>query len=258
MTDSFLWNDKNDTLAAIADGRLVSWYYPNAIYVDKDLMESTKVVKELNEIGQMAQMVSFFGSQIVIRRKDGGLVNVSISPYPSILFEFCDKQKWNKAVRLCRFVKEQTLWACLAAISLNSKELNTAEIALAAIDSIDKVKMINKIKEMPNEAARNAMLAVYFHKTNEAEHGLLQAKLYYRAIKLNIKLFKWDRALELAVNNKTHIETVLAYRKRYLERVGKEETNKKFAKQFQEHPNVDWETVKANIKAEKEREKKGK
>ena len=39
MTDSFLWNDKSDILACIADGRLLTWYYPNAIYVDKDLMD---------------------------------------------------------------------------------------------------------------------------------------------------------------------------------------------------------------------------
>ena len=62
MCDSFLWNDKNDTLAAVADGRLIAWYYPNAIYVDKDLMEQAKVIKDLPEIGQMTQMISFFGS----------------------------------------------------------------------------------------------------------------------------------------------------------------------------------------------------
>jgi len=81
-----------------------------------------------------------------------------------ILFEFCDKQKWEKAIRLCRFVKEQTLWACLAAISLNARELNTAEIALAAVESIDKVQFVNKVKELPSEASRNAALALYFHK----------------------------------------------------------------------------------------------
>lgn len=59
---------------------------------------------------------------------------MSISPYPSILFDFCDKVKWEKALKLCRYVKEPTLWACLAAISLHQRELNTAEIALAAIE----------------------------------------------------------------------------------------------------------------------------
>ena len=33
-----------------------------------------------------------------------------------------------------RYVKELTLWACLAAVSLYYRELNTAEIALAAIE----------------------------------------------------------------------------------------------------------------------------
>jgi intraflagellar transport protein 80 len=46
MTDSFLWHDKSDILSCISDGRLITWYYPNAIYVDKDLMEITKHTKE--------------------------------------------------------------------------------------------------------------------------------------------------------------------------------------------------------------------
>jgi len=36
------------------------------------------------------------------------------------------------------------------------------------------------------------------------------------------------RALELAVKHKTHIDTVLAYRQRYLHNFGKRETNKRF------------------------------
>ena len=47
---------------------------------------------------------------------------------------------------------------------------------------------------------------------------MLTARLYYRAIKLNIKLYKWDRALAIAVENKTHVDTVIAYRQRYLQR----------------------------------------
>jgi intraflagellar transport protein 80 len=47
MTDTFLWNEKNDILSAVSDGRLLTWYYPNAIYVDKDLMDLTKVIKVL-------------------------------------------------------------------------------------------------------------------------------------------------------------------------------------------------------------------
>jgi len=41
------------------------------------------------------------------------------------------------------------------------------------------------------------------------------------------------RALELAVKHKTHIDTVLAYRQRYLHNFDKKETNKHF-KQYSE------------------------
>lgn len=45
MAESFLWNDKHDILSCIADGRLQTWYYPNAIYVDKELMDLCKNIK---------------------------------------------------------------------------------------------------------------------------------------------------------------------------------------------------------------------
>ncbi|EAR82753.3 intraflagellar transporter (macronuclear) [Tetrahymena thermophila SB210] len=255
MADSFLWNDKHDILSCIADGRLQTWYYPNAIYVDKDLMDLCKNTKEAAEIGRMSQMINFNGSQVILRRKDGGLITLNISPYPSILFDFCEKNKWEKAIKLCRFVKESSLWACLAAVSLHSRELNTAEIALASIEAADKVKYIEYINELPSDASKQAALSVYFHKNLEAEQLLIKNKLIYRAIKLNIKLYKWNRALELAEQNNQFVDMVLGYRKRYLEQVKKEETDKKF---LQLKVEVNWPDIKSRIKAEKEREAKQK
>ena len=84
-------------------------------------------------------MLSFTENNILVRRKDGAVVNLSISPYPTLLFEFCEKGKWEKAIKLCRFVKEAPLWASLAGLSLQFRELATAEIALAAIEAADKV-----------------------------------------------------------------------------------------------------------------------
>ena len=115
----------------------------------------------------MSQMLTFSNSQVTLRRKDGGLITLSISPYHNILFDFCDKNKWDKAVKLCIFVKEQTLWACLAAISLYGRELNTAEIALAAIECVDKVQYITYIRDLPSEASRSSALALYFHKQSK-------------------------------------------------------------------------------------------
>ncbi|CAM9723969.1 unnamed protein product, partial [Sphacelaria rigidula] len=43
-----------------------------------------------------------------------------------------------------------------------------------------------------------------------------------------MRIFRWSRALELAVQHKTHVDTVLGYREKYLKRAGKEETDKRF------------------------------
>ena len=240
-------------LSAIADSKHITWFYPNAIYVDRDLMQKAKQIRECTDIGKLAQMTCFTGTLCSVRRLDGGMATLQVSPYPRVLYEHIDKADFEKAIRLCRFVKEATLWATLAAMAIYQRELNTVEIALAAIDEADKVQFINYVKELPSEPSRNAALAVYQKKIPEAEQILLQARLYYRAIKLNIKMYKWDRALEIAIQNKTHVDTVIAYRKRFLQMYGKEETNDKM-KQLSKDLHVDWETVKTKIRADKEKE----
>jgi hypothetical protein len=56
----------------------------------------------------------------------------------------------------------------------------------------------------------------------------------YRAIKLNIRLFRWGRALELAVTHRTHVDTVLGYRQRHLEALGRPETDPRFLQYAQQ------------------------
>lgn len=82
---------------------------------------------------------------------------------------------------------------------------------------------------------------------------MMGAQLFYRAIKMNIKLYRWNRALDIAINKTTHVDTVIAYRNRFLEQYNKEETNERFV-QLSQEIQVDWETVKTKIKAEKQRE----
>ena len=113
-------------------------------------------------------------------------------------------------------------------MAIDCRELNTLEIALAVIDEADKVQYVNYIKELPSEPARNAALSLYCKKVNEAENILMSARLFYRAIKMNIKMYKWEKALDIAIAQKTHVDTVIAYRKRFLEQYQKEETNEKF------------------------------
>ena len=81
------------------------WYYPNEVYVDKELINKTKYVKMDGDFGKSAQIHLFSGAKCLVRRSDGVLVTVSTSPYPLMLYDRVSKGQWDKAMRLCRFIK---------------------------------------------------------------------------------------------------------------------------------------------------------
>ncbi|XP_051873931.1 intraflagellar transport protein 80 homolog isoform X2 [Pristis pectinata] len=256
MVHSMAWNDTINILCGMQNMYFVVWYYPNVVYVDKELLSKTVNEKDASEFGKSPQIVNYVGNQVTIRRVDGSMIHTSISPYPAILHEYVSASRWEDAVRLCRFVKEQTMWSCLAAMAIAHKDLMTAEVAYAAIGEIDKVQYINMIKDLPSKESRMAHLLLFTGNVQDAEGILIQSGLIYQAIQININLYNWDRALELAVKYKTHVDTVLAYRKKFLEDFHKEESNKRFL-QYAEGVEVNWEKIQVKIEMEiaKERER---
>ncbi|XP_077987595.1 intraflagellar transport protein 80 homolog [Glandiceps talaboti] len=254
MIGSLSWNDTTNILAALQDGKLTVWYYPNAVYVDKDLLPKTILEKDASEFGKNPHLVSFLGNHITIHRADGSIVSTGITPYPSMLQELVGGARWEDAVRLCRFVKDNALWACLACMAAYAKDLSTAEVAYAAIDEADKVEFIIHIKEIPSKEARKAEMALFTGNAQDAEAILLQAGLIFRAIMTNVELYNWDRALDLAVKHKTHVDTVLAFRKKFLDDFEKKETNKKFL-QYAEGIQIEWEKINAKIESEYQNER---
>eukprot|EP00994_Dinema_validum_P002678 NODE_159_length_2317_cov_91.151675_g113_i0.p1 GENE.NODE_159_length_2317_cov_91.151675_g113_i0~~NODE_159_length_2317_cov_91.151675_g113_i0.p1 ORF type:complete len:752 (-),score=174.38 NODE_159_length_2317_cov_91.151675_g113_i0:3-2258(-) len=232
MVASVKWNDYSEILVAIADGKLVVWYYPSVVYIDRDLLPKTRIIRTDAEFGRHDQLLDFFGSRCSCRRgSDGAVLTFAIRPYPIMLFTHVGNNAWDTAVRLCRFVKEPALWSILAALAVKGGELNTAEEAYANIDESDKLQYIKYISEIPNAAGRSAELQLFQRRQDEAETILLQAGLIYRAIKLNIRLFNFERALHLAVQHKTHIDTVLYFRQKYLNNFHKEEQSENFLKE---------------------------
>ncbi|KMQ84325.1 intraflagellar transport protein 80-like protein [Lasius niger] len=61
-----------------------------------------------------------------------------------------------------------------------------------------------------------------------AEGILLQSGLIKEAIRINIKVYNWNRALELAIRHKKQLEEVLNARAKYLHTINKNETNQSF------------------------------
>ncbi len=85
------------------------------------------------------------------------------------------------------------LWACLAVMAVFGEDLNTAEVAYAAIDEIHKVQFICNVKSVPSSEGRAAELALLRKQPREAESILLSGNLVFRAIKMWIDLFNWER-----------------------------------------------------------------
>lgn len=253
MVDSVIWNDDTDMLAAMIDQKLVVWYYPSVVYVDKDLIQLTKFVKDSGEFGKVPQLQYFQGSRCTVRRIDGALITSNVNSHVGLLYKHVLSNSWDKAIRLCRFVKDNSLWGCLAAMAIEAKDLNTAEVAYAAVEEVDKLQFVLNIKQIPTEEGRSAELCLFRRRPEEAEAILLQAGLVFRAIEMNVKLFNWDRALELAVQHKTHVDTVIYYRNNFLLQAQRPETNQRYL-QYAQQVEVDENAILAKVKQEAEKE----
>lgn len=252
MTSSLAWHEHHEILTAIADGRLTTWYYPSIVFSDRDLLAMTKTVCDdgAEDFSRNDRIVSFDGTRVSVRRgADGALLTFNTSPYPFMIFEHVARSDWSGAMRLVRFLDEKPLWAIITGMALRQSELNVAEVGYGALYELDKVRYIRQLKSIPTPEGRQAELALFQRRPTEAERILLQAGLIFRCIDMHTRLFNWERALELATERKTHVDTVLARRQKYLAALGKPETISLF-KELEASVKVDWDTVVEKVKQE--------
>jgi intraflagellar transport protein 80 len=145
MVDGLAWNEDNQLLAAIVDGRLTVWYFPAVVMVDRELRDQTRVVlaapaststissDNSNGTGggtvnsfRQGSIAGFYGVQCLVRRSDGAIINVpGISAYPVVLMEVVRKKQWEEAVKLCRFIKVKNI--CTQSILLKSANMNVLQ-----------------------------------------------------------------------------------------------------------------------------------
>jgi intraflagellar transport protein 80 len=228
--ESFTFNDETDVLVGLSDGKLNVWYSPAVALLDKDLIPITTSSMDASEYGRNAQIVAYTGNRISVRKVDGSFLYTATSVDIPLLYELVRGGKWEEAIRLCRHQKNSVLWGALASMAIAKKHLDAAETALCEVNEVAKVEYIQYIKSIPSEEGRTAEMSLFKRQPDEAERILLQASppLIYRAIKMNINLYRWNRALEIALKFKSHVDTVLAYRQQYLQEFGKTENMSKF------------------------------
>lgn len=255
MVDTVRWCEDNMSLAAVADGHLVVWYYPETVLIDRDLLPLTLMRQPAADLGKTAEILDYRGTRVTVRRSDGAVVFFSVSPYPSILERFCAASDWEPALRLCRYVKSKNLWAVLAAMAVGGKELHTAEVAYAAIEEVDKLLFMCHIKELPTPEAREAELLLFRRRQADAVQVLVQGGWIYRAIKMCIHSFAWDKAYDLARTHAAWLDVVLFHRQKFLRHVNRQETLPKLLQLAEQLGVVNEESMRSKIDAEKQRER---
>lgn len=139
--ESFIFNDETNVLVCLADGFLKFWYYPDIALVDKDLLQRTTTAIEATEFGHSAQILAYTANRVSIRKVDGSILFTATTQDIPLLYEFTRAGRWDEATRLCRHQKSPNLWATLGSMALAKKQLDTAEIALAELDEVAKVRV---------------------------------------------------------------------------------------------------------------------
>jgi len=120
MVDSFSWNDSTDMLVALIDQRLVTFLYPSVVFVDKDLLPMTQQAKQCADAGKYANIYSFVGSHVGIRKADGASLAMMTTPYAHLLYQHVEKGIWHWTTAfkypLCRHFPSSVLYHSLIVI----------------------------------------------------------------------------------------------------------------------------------------------
>lgn len=253
FVDEFVWHTSHDIIIARNNEKLTVWCCPSAIFFTAELMPMLKT--ELHLLFDAQELHQFDGTHAFVSAKpDGAFCVVPISPFLIMLHESVEiHRNWKVVLQICRAMNEQYLWAVCATSAVQAGEIDSAQEAYAALSLIDRVMFLGKVKKMKSPAARNAMIAILQGRINEAEDILIQGGCIFRAIKMNISVGRWDKALAIAQRTNKFVEVVCAYRTKFLKDMEMEETDPKFVKLGP----IDMASVKSIIQKEKEAELTG-
>ncbi|ORZ38192.1 WD40-repeat-containing domain protein [Catenaria anguillulae PL171] len=254
MVESARFDEESPVLAAVVDHKLTFLMYPAVVLVDPDLRGLTrKVVKDAAV--KAARIAWFSKSQCALRRTDGSSMVVAYTcPYTRHVHLLAARKKWDAMVTLGRAAKSREVWAVIAGLAVQGNELNTAEVAYAAVDMADKVSYLGYIKEISKSAeVRNAEVLVFKRMFREAEGVLVASGNGFWAVRMWCGLHQWDRALDVATRFKEYLPVVLAARQEFLARMGGlEEKNKRFVQALQQVDGgvINKERVRALVRQE--------
>ena len=223
-----MWSTDTNILVGLHDSCYSVWYCPGEACADPTLIALTTFTYDTSEFGKNISLENFEGGNITFR-SSGAIFTIAVKMYCVMLHKLFADNSWEKALKLCRMVQNQILWATLAAMASKRNQLEISEEAFSASLQIDKVNYLNFIKDLkpssPEQMAENSLMN---GRIQEAEIILLHNKKVQEAILLCLRMHRWERALDIAVKNEQDLDLVLKEREKFLQALGKEEYDPKF------------------------------
>jgi intraflagellar transport protein 80 len=223
-----MWSTDTNILVGLHDSCYSVWYCPGEACADPTLIALTTFTYDTSEFGKNVSLENFEGANITFRCS-GAIFTIAIKMYCVMLHKLFADNAWEKALKLCRMVQNQILWATLAAMASKRNQLEISEEAFSASLQIDKVNYLNFIKDLkpssPEQMAENSLMN---GRIQEAEIILLHNKKIHEAILLCLRMHRWDKALDIAVKNEQDLDLVFNEREKFLQALGKEEYDQKF------------------------------
>uniref|UniRef100_A0A915EGG2 Intraflagellar transport protein 80 homolog n=1 Tax=Ditylenchus dipsaci TaxID=166011 RepID=A0A915EGG2_9BILA len=146
LVSNLCFNTSTNMLSAFQDQKLVVYTYPGVVFTDKDLLQATVLdLTNSNEVGGNASTIS------------GGIDKSAF--LIGFIGNTVTSSKWDQAVRICRAVKEDYLWATLAGLAAADKNYVVAEICYGQLFETEKVLLLGEIRSETDPQLKSAMMS---------------------------------------------------------------------------------------------------
>lgn len=213
MIRDICWHVDYNLLVSLHENQknLSIWLHPNAVFMDSSLLQDVILTLTSQEISSNSRIIEFSQNRITIERQDRLKIYMTVNPFVILLHKHKIENRLDEAIRMCNFLDKSiheiepvernvrdSLWATLAVMSLEQKQYRIAEVAYAAINKLDKVLYLNRIKTLTSQELITIESELLCGNFDLAENLLIQKGYFLRAVHLNLQLQNWIRALDLA------------------------------------------------------------
>ena len=181
---------------------------------------------------------------IEVLKSDGTMAELGVTPLLEAITQSLSDA--GSLGRLCIRFPCDDLAAITVAAGIMSRNLTVCIRAGVLLKDLGLLSLLNKIKSAADSAVkREALWLVLAGQDEAAVRHVKDSGIVFKAIKLSIKLHRWEEALQAA--QAEHLTTVLGYREKYLDETGSQEVFQSFVDAKEAHGPIDWEVFKAEV-----------